>query len=137
MRSVALLPILAVMMAPIGVSADPAADAPNVLYNGSLLCSSAEVYQTAENANSDAVRSEMVAANECMRITEDDIEEMLAPFVVVLEQRGELVRVQYSVEYEDKIELLHRRVAHVRYTGWTAEANLRNYHEWLTGKPQT
>lgn len=137
MRSVALLPVVAVMMAPIGAAADPAADAPNMLYNGSLLCHSAEVYQTAADAETDTVRSDLVAANECMRVTEDDLEEMLAPFVVVIEQRGELVRVQYSVEYEDKIELLHRKVAHVRYTGWTAEANLRNYHEWLTGKPQT
>lgn len=136
MKTVAILPMLAIMLTPTIVSADPSATtSPHMLSSGAMLCKSPEVYQAA--IANDGDRADLLDTNQCMRVSEDDLEEMLAPFVEILEQRGSLIRVQYAVEYEDKLELLHRKVAHVRFTGWTDEANLRNYHEWLTGKPQT
>lgn len=136
MKAVAILPLLAMCLAPAVVSADPGSvKPPHMLSSGAMLCKSPEAYQSANG--SDASRADALDSNQCMRITEDDLEEMLAPFVEILDQRGSMILVQYSVEYEDKIELLHRKVAHVRFTGWTDEGNLRNYHEWLTGKPQT
>lgn len=137
MKAVTIMPVLAMFLAPALAVADPGASPPHVLYSGSLLCKSPDVYQAAAKADDASARAHALEANECMTVSEDDIEEMLAPFVTVVEQRGDMVLVQYAVEYEDKIELLHRKVAHVRYTGWTAQSNLRNYHEWLTGKPQS
>lgn len=139
MKRLAIASLLAALMAPAAVSADPGEkeSPPQILESGTLLCKSPEIYQEAADAQNGAARTEMLDANQCMTVTEDALEEMLAPFVEVVERRGNIVLVQYAVEYEEKLELLHRKVAHVRFTGWTDEANLRNYYEWLTGKPQT
>jgi len=139
MKRLTMACLLAVLVAPTAASADSSEkDAPpQILSGGTVICATPEIYQEMTDAQDASVRAEMLDSNKCMSVTEDAVEEMLAPFVVVVEQRGDLVRVQYSVEYEDKIELLHRKVAHVKFTGWTDEANLRNYYEWLTGKPQT
>ncbi len=139
MKLLAFASLLAALAAPAAISADPGEKdtPPQILTSGTLLCSTPEIYQEMASAEDSGVRVEMLEANKCMSVTEDALEEMLAPFVVVLQQRGDIVLVQYSVEYEEKLELLHRKVEHVRFTGWTDEANLRNYYEWLTGKPQT
>jgi hypothetical protein len=139
MKPLAIACLLAALVSPVGVSADPGdkETPPQILGSGTLVCVTPEIYQEMADAQDKSVRAEMLEANKCMSVTEDAVEEMLAPFVVVLEQRGDLVLVQYSVEYEEKLELLHRKVAHVRFTGWTDSANLLNYYEWLTGKPQT
>jgi len=70
-------------------------------------------------------------------LEEDQIEDMMAPFVQIKEIRGDMVRVEFIIEFYRKIEFLHRRITRVFYTGWTDQANLRNYYEWLTGKPQS
>lgn len=138
MKPLAIVTALAALLAPMSALGDPGALAgPHVLSSGALLCKSPEIYQEAADTETGATRAEMLDANKCMSVSEDAMEEMLAPFVEVVEQRGDFVLVQYSVEYEEKLELLHRKVAHVRYSGWTDAANLRNYYEWLTGKPQT
>ena len=112
MKTIAILPAMALLLAPIAAIADPGPiNPPHVLYSGSLLCKSPEIYQEAADSETGSSRAEMLDANQCMSITEDDIEEMLAPFVEVIEKRGNMVLVQYAVEYEEKLELLHRKVA--------------------------
>jgi len=139
MYRLAMACLLAALAAPAAASADSSEKEtpPQILSSGTLMCSTPEIYQEMADADDASVRAEMLETNKCMSVTADALDEMLAPFVVVIEQRGAIVRVQYSVEYEEKLELLHRKIAHVKFTGWTDEANLRNYYEWLTGKPQT
>lgn len=118
--------------------------APQTLYGGIWLCTTPENYdlavERAASAPRDAfnqLKAELLEAKQCMLVEEDDVEDIMAPFVTVLEQRGDKVLIHYMVEFEKRIELLHRQVTQVMYTGWTDRGNLRNYYEWLTGKPQT
>ena len=126
-------------------AADPVDDTPpQTLYSGIWLCSTPEAYDSAVERAADLPRdqmgpleTELAKTKQCIVVDNDDVEEMMAPFVTVLEQRGGKVLIHYMVEFEKRIELLHRQVTQVMFTGWTDRANLRNYYEWLTGKPQT
>ena len=141
-KPIGLVAALVILTAPATSGAEEDA-APQTLRNGTMLCVSAETFReaaetigAAEAAQRGAVRAAYYDAQKCMTVDEEAIEEMLAPFVKVMERRGDVVRIGFSVEVEDRIELLHRKVAHLRYVGWTGQANLINYYEWLTGKPQ-
>lgn len=118
--------------------------APQTLYSNIWVCVSPDAYDAAvERAASwprekfNQLRSELLEAKQCMLVEEDDVEDMMAPFVEILEERGDKVMVRFTVEFYKKIEYLHRNITRVTFAGWTARTNLRNYYEWLTGKPQT
>ncbi|MDP6953810.1 MAG: hypothetical protein QGF53_13735 [Alphaproteobacteria bacterium] len=103
--------------------------AAHMLESGSLVCVSAAAYDAAAAEGGGDQAS-------CVAVNDDQLEDMLAPFVQVEETNGDHVLVNFSVENYKKLELLHGQVTHVRYRGWTASKNLRNYYEWLTGQPQ-
>jgi len=117
---------------------------PQTLYSGTWLCTTPENYdlavergESATRENINQLKAELLEAKQCMMVDEDDVEDMMAPFVTVLEQRGDKVLIRYMVQFERRLELLHRQVTQFTFSGWTDRANLRNYYEWLTGKPQT
>lgn len=109
--------------------ADDDGDA-QMLQSGSLVCVTAAAY----DAEVAAAASD--EPSKCAAISDDELGDMMAPFVRVEETNGDHVLVSFVVENYRKIELLHGNVTHVRYRGWTAKQNLRNYYEWLTGHPQ-
>ena len=82
------------------------------------------------------IEAKLRTSKQCILIVEDDIEDIMAPFVQVTERQDELVKVVFTVEFYRRIELLHRNITRATFTGWTGNDNLRNYHQWLTGKPQ-
>ena len=118
--------------------------APQTFYDRTWVCISPEAYTTAIQREADlprgqlaSLRSKLLEEQLCMMLEEDQIEDMMAPFVQIKEIRGDMVRVEFIIEFYRKIKFLHRRITRVFYTGWTDQANLRNYYEWLTGKPQS
>lgn len=124
--------------APLGVH-----DERITLHDKSWLCATPEDYahaldRVAEGSSSfGTIRKELLDSKKCMLVVEDDIEDMMAPFVEVMERQGQTVRVRFTVEFYKRIELLHRNITRVTFAGWTGEDNLRNYYQWLTGKPQS
>ncbi len=115
------------------------------LHDQSWVCATPEDYahaldRMAEGAAAggmEGVRAELLDSKKCILIVEADIEDIMAPFVEVTERQGDRVKVRFTVEFYKRIELLHRNITRVTFTGWTGADNLRNYHQWLTGKPQT
>jgi hypothetical protein len=63
-----------------------------------------------------------------MYVDDDDIEDMMAPFVTVVERQGDKVKVEFWIEFYKKIAELHRAWRNVKFTGWTAEDRLADYH---------
>lgn len=111
------------------------------LHDRSWICATPDDYahataRQAEGASVESLRAELLESKRCILILEDDIEDIMAPFVEVTEQEGDRVRVRFTVEFYKRIELLHRNITRATFVGWTGEDNLRNYHQWLTGKPQ-
>ena len=113
------------------------------LHDRSWLCVTPEDYtlalaraEEAGPAGAAAVRAELLESKQCILIVENDIEDIMAPFVEVLDRRDGQAQVRFTVEFYKRIELLHRNITRVTFSGWTGEDRLRNYHQWLTGKPQ-
>jgi len=102
-----------------------------MLKAGSWLCSSPEAYDQAIAAEHNRQGQELTALKEqlleqklCMYVDNQYVKDMMAPFVTVLEQQGNKVQVSFSVEFNKRIQTLHRQITRVTYAGWTDIGNL-------------
>jgi hypothetical protein len=59
---------------------------------------------------------------------DDNLEDMMAPYVSVLGEDGEMTKVAFFIEFYKRIEFLHRQITHVRFVGWTASENVKPLH---------
>lgn len=142
-RAIAIAAAIAAACAPLAAAhaAGKLHDDLLTLHDRSWLCATPEDYafaleRVAEAGGAEAARAELLESKKCILIVEDDIEDIMAPFVEVTDRRESAVRVRFTVEFYKRIELLHRNITRATFVGWTGENNLRNYHQWLTGKPQ-
>jgi hypothetical protein len=109
---------------------------PYLLEDGTWICATPEDYDRAiaEQAKINgypelkALKERLLAAKSCMYVDEDDIEDMMAPFVTVVDRQGDKVKVEFWIEFYKKIAELHRAWSNVKFTGWTAEERLADYH---------
>ncbi len=74
------------------------------------------------------LKDRLLEAKSCMFVDDEDIEDMLAPFVTVVDRQGDKIKVEFWVEFYQKLAELHRAWQHVKFTGWTAEERLADYH---------
>jgi hypothetical protein len=74
-----------------------------------------------------ALKDRLLEAKSCMFVDHDDIEDMLAPFVTVVDRRGDKIKVEFWIEFYKKIAELNRAWNRVEFTGWTAEERLADY----------
>ena len=112
-------------------------DKPIVLHDGSWVCSTPEAYETAIELESTTdktfgeLKKELIDRKLCIRIGGDDIEDMMAPYVIIVDQLATKVKVKFTIEFYKKFKFLHRRITRVTFTGWTEEARLRDYYDWF------
>lgn len=114
-----------------GIAVGHAAE-PQTLKEGVWVCSTPEAYDqaiAAERQEKDlqALKQRLLDQKFCMYIDDEYLEDMMAPFVQVLSQQGNKVKVSFTVEFYKRIATLHRRIARVTYAGWTEAGNLRSY----------
>lgn len=110
-------------------------DRPHTLLTGSWVCVSQEVYGQAaagKRAGKDvqALRQELRDEDGhelCIFVDGEILEDMLAPWVRVLGQEGAQVQVAFTVEYYQRLNIIHRRFSRVQFTGWTGANNLDIY----------
>jgi hypothetical protein len=122
---------LLIVLLGLGVIAAQAAD-PQTLRQGSWVCQTPEGYDQAvdeEHQEKDlpALKQRLLDQKLCMYIDNKYLEDMMAPFVQVIDRQGEKVKVSFTVEFYKRIATLHRRITRVTYTGWTDAGNLRIY----------
>jgi hypothetical protein len=105
---------------------------PQMLKPGSWLCRSPEAYDQAVAAERNAPGKDLPALKEqlldqklCMYVDTTYVEDIMAPFVTVLEQQGTKVQVSFTVQSTTRIEVLHRLITRTTYAGWTDVANLQ------------
>jgi len=132
MRKVCLMVVASAFGASVAVAQE---SQPKMFIGGSWVCAYPEAYDIAEGREQEtpwdqfeALKKDLLAEKLCMFVDEEDFEDMMAPWVTILDQQGDKVQVEFAIEFYDKIEDLHRRIERVRFTGWTAAANLENYY---------
>lgn len=95
----------------------------------SWVCQSPETYDqvAAEMSNRQRSLSSLMEAykSSCVYMDDDNIEDMLPPFVKVLGTEGNKAKVSFFVEFYKKFNVLHAKISHVRFVGWTATENVR------------
>jgi hypothetical protein len=109
---------------------------PYLLHVGTWVCSTPDAYDNAlaEQARTKgykelmALKERLLSEKSCMFVDDDDIEDMMAPFVQVVEQQGDKVKVVFTIEFYKKVDEIHAGFNRVRFTGWTAEDRLADYH---------
>lgn len=128
MKALALTAVLA-LGSSIGLAATDD-DGPFILAENSWVCVTPEAYDQAiaEADKTDdlrGLRKKMLEDRLCMTVDDEDIEDMLAPFVLVTERQDEKIKVRFEVEYYKRIAYLHRNFARVTFAGWTHEDRLK------------
>ena len=130
--------VLAMAILAIGIGTAHAAATkgpPYLLEDGTWVCVTPEAYDEAiveqEKTNGYpelmALKDRLLEAKSCMFVDDDDIEDMMAPFVTVVERQGDKIKVEFWIEFYRKIAELNRAWNRVKFTGWTAEERLADY----------
>jgi hypothetical protein len=109
---------------------------PFLLHEGTWVCVTPEAYDQAlaEQAKTNgykdlmALKERLLAAKSCMFVDDEDIEDMMAPFVEVVEQQGDKIKVTFTVEFYKRTSTIGARFNRVKFSGWTAEDRLADYH---------
>lgn len=104
-------------------------EGPYILAENSWVCVTPEAYDQAiaEADKTDDIRGlrkKFLEDKLCMTIDDEDIEDMMAPFVQVTERQEEKIKVRFEVEFYKRISYLHRNFARVTFAGWTHENRL-------------
>ena len=122
----------ALMVAAAGGGARPGhAAEPQIFAHDAWVCATPEAYDQAVGEASrtrdrEALADRLRGENLCTLIEDDDIEDIMAPFVEVLGCQGDKVRVTFIIENYRRIAILHARITWVKFTGWTQADNLED-----------
>jgi hypothetical protein len=108
---------------------------PYLLQVGTWVCKSPEAYvqALAEQAKTNgrkelmALKARLLEGKLCMYVDDDDLEDMMAPFVEVVEQQGDKIRVTFTIEFYKKVDDNAAGFRRVKFAGWTAEDRLADY----------
>ncbi len=111
-------------------------DPPYLLAEGTWVCTTPEAYDDAvakqENTKGYSelmeLKDRLLAEKLCMYVDDEDIEDMMAPFVEIVERNGDKVKVTFWIEFYKRIAYLHRTFSRVKFAGWTAVSRLTEYH---------
>ena len=104
-------------------------EGPYVLMENTFVCVSPTAYDEAIERAKTApskfkLAKQLTAEKLCVMVDDEDIEDMMAPFVKVTETDADMIKVQYEVEFYKRIEYLHRTFSRVVFTGWTHKDRL-------------
>ena len=84
---------------------------PYLLHEGTWVCESPAAYDQAlaEQAKTNgykelmALKDRLLEAKRCMYLDDDDIEDMMAPYVEVLERDGDKIKVTFTIEFYKRV----------------------------------
>jgi hypothetical protein len=98
-----------------------------------FVCVSPQVYDDAmsrfkalNGQDPEPLRKELSANKQCMFVDAEMVDNIMAPFALVLQREGSKVQVQFIITFRNRIALLHRMINRYVLVGWTDEANLES-----------
>jgi hypothetical protein len=129
--------VLAVPLAVGAASAATAAEGPPyLLRENTWVCVTPEAYDQAlaEQAKTNGykelmtLKDRLLAEKSCMLVDDDDIEDMMAPFVEVIDRQGDKIKVTFTIEFYKRFSDISAAFNRVKFSGWTADDRLADYH---------
>jgi len=95
---------------------------------GTWVCQTPETYdEVTRAANSGSQSNQQLRQaykDNCLFMDDDNIEDMLPPFVTILDNENDKAKVTFFVEFYRKLAVLEANIKHVRFVGWTAKSNV-------------
>lgn len=130
-KAVGLLPMILAVDPVVAVEGPP-----YLLREGTWVCSTPEAYDQAiaDQATTHGreelmtLKDRLLEEKVCMFVDDDHIEDMMAPFVEVVERQGTKIKVTFTVEFYKKVSENEAGFNRVTFAGWTAEDRLADYH---------
>jgi hypothetical protein len=124
--------LLALMVATASAVEGP----PYLLKEGTWVCVTPEAYDQAlaEQGKTNgykqlmALKDQLLAEKRCMFVDDEDIEDMMAPFVEVVDRQGDKIKVTFTIEFYKSTSTIGAAFNRVKFAGWTAEDRLADYH---------
>ena len=96
-----------------------------------FVCISPQAYDDAmarvrelDGKDLEPLKKELGDNKQCMFVDPELVDNMMAPFAVVLQRDGTKVQVQFIVTFRNRVALLHRLINRYVLVGWTEESNL-------------
>ena len=124
---------LAMLLMSLGVGSARAGEL-QTLRENSWLCVTPEAYDQAlaeerrrQGNGLQELKDQLLEAKLCMYVDHQYVDKMRVPVVTIIEREGDKVHLSFTVEYEKRFEILHRRITRIRYAGWTGAENLQDY----------
>jgi hypothetical protein len=74
-----------------------------------------------------ALKKQQLADKRCMLVDDDDLEDMMAPYVEIVEQQGDKIKVSFTIEFYKKVDENAAGFNRVKFAGWTADDRLADY----------
>jgi len=100
--------------------------------HGAWVCSTTEAYDAALEAQRslngrpfDDLRKELYEAGKCVYIEDDEITDIQAPYLTLLETRDKMMHVSFVIKYEKRLAFLKRELNWYKFSGWTEADNLK------------
>lgn len=123
------------LTAPTASAVITAVGPPYLLHVGTWVCASPEAYDQAlaEQAKTNgrtelmALKSRLLADKLCMYVDGHDLEDMMAPFVEVIDHQGDRIKVTFTIEFYKKVDDNAAGFRRIKFAGWTAEDRLADY----------
>jgi hypothetical protein len=108
---------------------------PYLLHENTWVCATPDAYNQAlaEQAKTNgykdlmALKERLLAEKSCMLVDDEAIEDMMAPYVEVIERQGDKIKVTFTVEFYKRVSSIQARFRRVKFAGWTAEDRLADY----------
>jgi hypothetical protein len=96
-----------------------------------FVCVSPQAYEEAmvrvsatDGRDLEPLKKELSEAKQCMFVDAELVDNIMAPYAVVLQRDGTKVQVQFIITFRKRVQLLHRLVNRYVLVGWTDESNL-------------
>jgi hypothetical protein len=96
-----------------------------------FVCVSPQAYEEAmvrvsatDGRDLEPLKKELSEAKQCMFVDAELVDNIMAPYAVVLQRDGTKVQVQFIITFRKRVELLHRLINRYVLVGWTDESNL-------------
>lgn len=98
-----------------------------------FVCVSPQAYEEAmvrvrgtNGGDLEPLKKDLLEAKQCMFVDAELIDNMMAPFALVLQRDGTKVQVQFIITFRKRLgnQLLHRMINRYVLVGWTDESNL-------------
>ena len=118
------------------IAGTAAALAEPMMFKGSAwVCDTPEHYQDAvaqqQNGGDLAtLRHELRAAGRCLFVEDEDQDDILAPFVSLMEEHEGMAKVAFMIQDERRRSIVDRSVSQTRYLGWTEAGRLQSREAW-------